>query len=342
MLLPFLMFSNGEKFAHTKQKNIKKTYLVNPDASIDITNSYGSITVVTWDEDKIDLDITIKVSGNNENWVDERIDEISVDITALKGLVRAKTIIGNSKSNSSNNNFEINYIIKIPKNSNNVTLNNKYGSIYTAELSSNTNIFCKYGKLNLDRLNSYKNNIQMEYCNNSSINYLNSGSITAKYSDLKIEQLAKLELYSDYTDIDIQEAKEVKYTSKYGSIKIQNIQLLEGLGNYLKVKIGNLNGNLNLNTKYSEISIGTVTPKANNIEIVSSYTNSKILFDENYAFNFDIIVRYANFKYQNDFHFINKEETNTTKNYSGYYNKKGANNLKISSEYGNISLIKKQ
>lgn len=343
LLLPFLVFSNGGKFTHNKQKNVKITYLVNSDASIDITNSYGNITVITWDENKIDLDVTIKVSGNNENWVNQRLGDINIDINALKSIVSAKTVIGNSnsKSNGSNNNFEINYILKIPKNSATVTLNNKYGNIYTADLSSNTNLFCKYGMLDLGKLNSSRNNIQMEYCNNSNITYLNSGLIIAKYSDLKIEQLTKLELNSDYTDIDIQEAKEVKYTSKYGSIEIQKIQNLEGLGNYLNIKVGNLNGNLNLNTKYSAIAISNVNAKAAVLEIASSYTNTKIQFDENYTFNFDITVRYASFKYENDFSFTNKEETNTTKKYSGYYMKKGTNVLKINSDYGNITLIKK-
>ncbi|NRT15788.1 hypothetical protein HNP99_002148 [Flavobacterium sp. 28A] len=343
-LIPFLMFSNGEKFTHTKQKNIKKTYLVNTDASLAITNSYGSITVIPWDEDKIDLDITIKVSSNNEKWINERLNDITVDISALKGLVSAKTIIGNSSSrnNGSNNNFEINYIIKIPRNSNNVNLNNKYGSIICTDLLSSTMIYCKYGKLTLGKLSSNNNDIQIEYCDNSSINYLNNGTIIAKYSDLNIQQINKLDLTSDYTDIDIQDANEVKYTCKYGDLNFQNIKNLDGLGNYLKIKVGNLNGNLKINTKYSDILIHTITAKASAVAIVSNYSNSTIGFDENFDFNFDVILSYANLKYSGDLTFINKEETNNTKKYSGYYKKKGSNLIKISSDYGNVSLIKKQ
>lgn len=343
-LIPSLGFSNGDKFAHTKQKNIKITYLVNPDVSLSITNSYGSITIMTWDEDKIDLDVTIKASSNNENWVNQRLSDINIDINALKSIVSATTIIESSKNkNGSNNNFEINYILKIPKNSTNVNLINKYGSIIIADLSLNTstNINCKYGKLILGKLNGTNNTIQMDYCNNSNINYFNGGSITAKYSDLNIEQLNQLELTSDYTNLFVQEAKQIKYNSKYSKIIIQNIKVLDGLGNYLKIKIGNLNDNLKINTKYSDIAINNVTAIAHDVAILSNYSNVSLIYDENYTFDFDIAVRYANFKYENDLSFTNREETINSKKYNGYYKKKGSNTIKIASDYGNVSLIKK-
>ncbi len=62
ILIPFLGFSNDDTYI-SKQKSIKKTYIVNSNAGIDIDNKYGSISVSTWDEDKIDIDITIKVTG---------------------------------------------------------------------------------------------------------------------------------------------------------------------------------------------------------------------------------------------------------------------------------------
>jgi hypothetical protein len=60
-----------------------------------LTIRTATISVTTWNEDKIELDISIKVSGDNENWVNQRIETIAVDIVALKGMI-AKTILGNS------------------------------------------------------------------------------------------------------------------------------------------------------------------------------------------------------------------------------------------------------
>jgi hypothetical protein len=68
-----------------KKKKILKAYYVNPNATLSIDNSYGTISVTTWNEDKIELDISIKVSGDNVNWVNQHIETIAVDIVALKG-----------------------------------------------------------------------------------------------------------------------------------------------------------------------------------------------------------------------------------------------------------------
>ncbi len=342
VLLPFLGFSNEGNFAFVKQKSIKKAYVVNLDANLNIDNSYGNITVTTWDEDKIEFDITIKVSGDNEKWVIQKINDIDVAINALKGLVTANTMIGNSSYKSNrNSNFEINYSVKIPKNGS-VKLNNKYGNITTSDLNGISDITCKYGKITLGKLNNNHNTIQIEYCPNSSIDVLKNGFVTAKYSELKINETKKLDLVSNYTDVAIQEGDVINYNSKYGTIKIQNVSTLNATGNYLTLKVGAIFDKLNLSTKYSNASIGIINAKANSIAIVAGYSEIAIGYQPNFAFNFNVIVKYANFKFDNDLEINNKEESGNTKTYIGFYKKKGDNMVSIISDYGNVTLIKKQ
>jgi len=343
VLIPFLGFSNTNDFTFVKQKSIKKAYFVNLDAGLNIDNSYGTIFVTTWDEDKIELDILIKVSGDRENWVNERINDINVDITALKGLISAKTVIANSSSKykGKNNSFEINYIVKIPKNGS-VKLNNKYGNITTTDLFANTDINCKYGKINLGKLNGNRNAILMQYCTDSSIDFLKNGTVNAKYSEIKIGEVVKLDLISDYTDVVIQESGDVKYLSKYGTIKIQNVNSLDASGNYLTIKIGSVFNQLRLNTKYSNVGISSINAKANNIAIVAGYSGISIGYQPNYFFDFNVSVKYADFKYDSDLDIYSKEDNNNSKLYSGFNKKKGINNLSVISDYGNVSLTKKQ
>jgi hypothetical protein len=231
-LAPFLGFSNDD-FNYSKQRNIKKSYIVNSDAGINIDNSYGTIFVTTWNEDKIEIDVLIKVTGDSEKWVSQKLEGIDVDLIALKSMVTAKTVFKNTntKSHGRNNNFEINYTIKIPRNGT-VKLNNKYGNISATDLFSSTDITCKYGKINLGKLNGNSNAIQIGYCSNSTIAYLKNGAITSKYSELKIDEVSKIDLLSDYSEIDIIEGNEVKYNSKYGSVKIHKVNSLEANGNF--------------------------------------------------------------------------------------------------------------
>lgn len=339
-LLPLLGFSNDDTFI-TKQKNIKKTYIVNSNAGIDIDNKYGNISVSTWDEDKIDLDITIKVNGANENWVNERLNSIDVTITALKGMVSAVTNIGHSslKSKGSNNSFEINYVIKIPKNGS-VKLVNKYGNILTSNLESTANINCKYGKVTLGKLNGSGNQIEIAYCQNSNIDYIKNGSVDARYSGLKISDSGNLNLNANYTDVNLGDGQNIKSDCNYGTLKFQKINSLNGSGNYLTIIVGEISSNFSFDTNYSKISIATISEKAGNVTINSGYTDILIGYVPNYAFDFDISAKYSNIKHDNSLDIAVSEIKSNSKRISGFYKKKGQNKININSNYGNISLLK--
>lgn len=342
VLIPFLGFSNDDTFI-SKQKSIKKTYIVNSNAGIDIDNKYGNITISTWDEDKIDLDITIKVNGPNENWVNEKLNSIDVDITALKSMVTAITKIRNSslKSKGSSNSFEINYVIKIPKNGT-IKLDNKYGNIAVLSSESTTDITCKYGKVTLGKLNGQNNRIEIQYCQNSTIDYIKNGIIEARYSGLKINDSRNLTLDTNYTDLVISDGQNVRYDCNYGNFKFQKINSLSGSGNYLTINVAEITNNINIDANYSKINIGIITEKANNVNINTGYSDVYLGYDIDYVFDFDINTKYGNIKKDNSLDISLTENKSTSKKISGYHKKKGQNRVTVNSNYGNVSLIKKQ
>jgi hypothetical protein len=342
ILIPFLGFSNDDTFI-SKQKSIKKIFIVNSNAGIDVDNKYGSISVSTWDEDKIDIDISIKVTGPNENWVNERLNSIDVDITALKSMVTAVTKLGSSslKSKGSNNSFEINYVIKIPKNGT-VKLMNKYGNISILTIDGASDINCKYGKVTVGKLNNTNNRFQIEYCQNSTIDYIKNGTIEARYSGLKINDSGNLNLDTNYTDLVVVDGQNIKYDCNYGTLKFQKISSFSGSGNYLTISIAEISNNVNVDATYSKINISTITSKANNININTGYTDVSLGYDANYAFDFDINTKYGNIKNDNSLDVSVTESKNASKRISGFNKKKGQNKILINSNYGNVTLIKKQ
>lgn len=341
ILIPFLGFANDDTFI-SKEKNIKKTFIVNSNAGIDIENKYGNITVSTWDENKIDLDITIKVSGGNENWVNERLNSIDVDINALKSMVTAITNIGNSslKSRGSSNSFEINYVIKIPKNGT-VKLNNKYGNITTLTLESTTDIACKYGKIILGKLNGDSNRIEIGYSQNSSIDYIKNGNIEARYSGIKINESGNLNLDANYTDVSLLEGQNIKCKGNYGSFKFQKINSLIGSSNYVTISVAEILNSLSVDATYSKINVDSMSEKSKNVNINTGYTNISLGYDANYSFDFDINTRYGSIKNDSSLEVLVSEIKSNTKRISGYNKKKGQNKVIINSSYGNVILTKR-
>ena len=125
-LLPALAFAtNGKlKGKYTKEKTVKKEFTVNSNAGLTVKNSYGNIDIVTWNENRTVIEVTIKTNGDNEEKVIERLKEINIEFSGNASLVTAETIFDNKKSgwswwgsnNKNNVSVEVNYSIKLPIN----------------------------------------------------------------------------------------------------------------------------------------------------------------------------------------------------------------------------------
>jgi hypothetical protein len=102
--------------------------------------------------------VVIKTNGNNEEKVQEKLDDITVDFSGSAAAVSAKTNFkksnstwswwgGNSK-NKNGVNMEVNYTIKMPA-TGAVNLSNDYGGISIDRLQGNAKISCDYGQLEI-------------------------------------------------------------------------------------------------------------------------------------------------------------------------------------------------
>lgn len=348
LLMPFVALANTELDAikTTKERNIKKSYNVSSKATLKVKNSFGNLNIVTWDENRIEFDITIKVTGNNAEKVQDRLNRIDIEFSATNDLVSAITRIEKNEKNwwnwgkKMNLQLEINYLIKMPI-TNNVDLGNDYGSINLDKLEGVAKIVCDYGKITTKELMADNNEIRFDYSNNCYFEYIKSGIIRADYSGFTVAKTENLTLKADYTKSIIEVAENVDYTCDYGSLKIDNINNLNGQGDYLGLRLGNVFKNVNIKTNYGSIKIDRMASRAKNINIKSDFTGITIGHDANYNFDFDIDLEYASLRESDGFNFISKEVDYTEKRYSGYHGSQNSGNMvKINSEYGSVTFKK--
>lgn len=76
LLIPAISLGNGDirkKGKYTKEKSMKKEFSVSSDALLKISNDYGNLDITSWDQDKIVMEINIKVNGNDEEKVIENL-----------------------------------------------------------------------------------------------------------------------------------------------------------------------------------------------------------------------------------------------------------------------------
>ncbi|WP_047419884.1 hypothetical protein [Cellulophaga sp. Hel_I_12] len=350
LIVPLSIFAHtGVKGKHTKEKSIKKEYAVNADALLKVSNSYGNLNITSWNQDRIVIEVSIKVNGNNEDKVQQKLDEITVAFEANNSMVSARTIFDNNKSSwnwnwgSNNNvNMQIDYNIKVPiKNS--VHLNNDYGSIILDRIDGHAKISCDYGRLEIGELHGRNNELNFDYTSKSTIGYINSGKISADYSGFTIDKAGNLEINADYTNSTILNMENLSYSCDYGKIDIGSVNNLEGNGDYINVIAATVHGNVAINSDYGGIQIGQMAADAGNVSIKSDYTGIKIGYHPDYQFTFEINTEYAGLNGKENFEFTLSRENSSEKYYKGFYgNANAKNTITISSEYGGITFTKKQ
>lgn len=335
---------------HTKEKKINKEYTVAADATVEIENSYGNVDIVTWDENRVVIEVLIRTNGDNEEKVMQRLNDIDVEFDASNSLVSAKTVFKGKKSNNSwnfwgknkknNVKMEINYSVKMPV-SNSVDLDNSYGAISLNTLNGSASISCDYGQLNIGDLNGDQNSLNFDYTNNSTIGYMKNGSINADYSTFTLERTGDLDINADYTNSEIEQAVSVNYNCDYGKLKIGSVNNVDGRGDYIPLRVGTLNGNLSVNSDYGSITVETISAQGGNITISSDYAGIKLGYDSGYNFDFNVELSYAGLSGKDDLQMEQSHSSSHKKSYKGYHGSKGSGNtITINSSYGGVSLKK--
>ena len=342
-LIPLTISATERKGKYTKNKVLKKEYSVNENATLNVTNKYGNIGIATWSKNSIVIQVSITTNGDDEEKVEERLEQIDVEFNGNSNNVSAKTIIEKTSRSwniwgkRNNVNMEINYLIQMPV-TNNVDLNNDYGSITLDKLEGSSTINCDYGKITIGELWHTNNSINIDYTNKSTIDLMQGGTINADYSTLHIDRSNRINLNADYSHLSFGMVAVLEYDCDYGSLKIGDSGNVSGNSDYMHTAIEKIRGRGDFDMDYGSLKIEALGKEFKDIIVKSSYTNTKIGVKPENNFTLNATLNYGNLKYGDGFT-INKEIIKTTsKYYEGYYNTANStSNIIIKSSYGSIT-----
>ena len=348
LLAPLLLIAaTDKKGKYTKEKKISKSYSVNANATLKVDNSYGNVNIVTWEGNQIAFEITITASGDDEEKVQDKLDNINIKFSSSPEWVSAQTVFNKSNSGSwwkwnSNNkiHMKINYIVKIPI-TNSVKIHNDYGNINIAKLEGKAEIYCNYGKITTKELLANDNVINFDYTSNCYFEYIKTGRINADYSGFTVAKTNNLEINADYTKSEVEIAEDINYNCDYGSLKVHKTNSLNGNGDYLTLQLGDLYKSASIKSDYGSIKIMKLHKNLNELIINSDYTGVKIGYDPALNFNFDLELDYAGVCGSEEFKFNKKVKESQRKYYIGSYGNENSNcKIVVDSEYGGITFFK--
>ena len=330
---------------HTESKEIRRNYQVSPNALLEIENKYGEIDITTWDQDKVEMVVTLKTNGNDKEAVQKRLEELDVIFKNSPSRVSAKTYLESSRNSffswfrgSGNVNIEINYKIKAPVGIN-LNLENDYGSVNIDRLEGNANISVDYGQLLVGELMGDDNVIEMDYTRNSKFGYIRKGSIEADYSDYTIEEAGMLNISADYSNTKVRKVEFLEFSCDYGSIDVGQVKNIKGDGDYLSTTIDSVYGSLDLNLDYGSATIRQMMRNMESLTINSDYTTLKIGYFSDSSWRYRLNSSYAGIRGidQAAFNNLKQHQSGSKRYYEGYHNSDSGAVVTIDASYGGIN-----
>jgi hypothetical protein len=300
-----------------KIKNYTKSYPLDGNDKIKLSDQYGKITITTWDKHEIKVDVQIKADAESDDEAQKLLDKVQINDSKIGDIVSFKTEV--TRTNGIFNSWswngkkvhkiEINYTVYMPAKQE-LTVENSYGAIELPDLSGKLKINASYSTVTAQNLTNTANEIE------------------GSYSKFKITSLNNAHISCGYSPVEIEQCNNLNANLSYGPLKL-----------------GGLTGNAELDLSYSSLRIGEISNLVKKLNINSTYSGVTLGVVGSDNFDFDITASYGGFNYSKDGKVVitNKSPEDgrhysTTRVFKGYYGKAGSDaKVVIHSTYGGVN-----
>jgi len=285
-----VLTNTGAAQTYAESKEIVRSFAVNPETRLDISNKYGKIQVIQWKKDSVRLEVEIAVKSSSMSKLDKIMDNIEIEFTGTNYYVIAKTRFGSTNNTflndlmdlsgaiiPSKNQVEINYTVMAPSNMT-INLVNKFGDIFIDDMKGNVTINLSNGDIKINRLEG-ESNINVNF-GNGTINYLNNAKLILTYADFEIRNAGQLSIVSKSSKIIINKVDIIKTESSRDKYSISEVNNLFGESYFSHLQIYKLNEEVNFTSRYGEFTADSVATDFSYINLHSEYADMNLTLSQ--------------------------------------------------------------
>jgi hypothetical protein len=280
-----------------KKRTISKTYNVGPDDRLSIENSFGNVSVETWDKNVIQVDVEIGVRASTEEKAQQMLDQINVTDHQSGQNIEFKTDIGrmgkgNNNRNDDSRRFYIDYKISMPA-GNPLHIENSFGKTNIPDFAGQASLTSKFGELTTGKITNAKL-IHVEF-GKANIGWLTNADVIFKFNSK-----SSVAGISGNSKVDVQFCSQVnvlidnaiKDLAVYESYSTVNLRVSPSLSAQFEVytNFGSYNNKTNFNIsqkdedensgpKFDKNYSGTAGSGSAKIKIKSSFGSVRMLND---------------------------------------------------------------
>jgi len=320
------------------ERIIRESFPVTGKTQIEIDHQFGSLHIETWDQMKVEAEITIKASGNNTAKDQERIENIEIQMDASDAAIQFKTVFKKAMSKSDKDNLEISYRLKIPRN-NSLYTTLAFGSFYLGDFDGYSNLELSYSQLKMGQL-SGECDAKITF-SNGNITGINSGFIELGYSDLDISKMGNIEIDSKFSNLEFESMGKVKLEDKYGNISIESVDHLDATVSFGSLEIGSIRSGIILQTKYANnVNVKKVSRQFKIIDIEGKFSNFTFEFLTGASGSIEAELSYGKLLYdESKFRFSERIKQDEKEYYKGTFGTSGGSSkVLVDTSYSDVKL----
>ena len=338
-------------------KTVKKEFSIDANGLTQFVTKYGKLDVKTWDQNRVKVDVTIRVQARTEEEAQKVFNQIRVDFTSSANLVKAETIVESSSGwdwwGSSKSDFTIDYEVYLPKT---VTLDvaHKYGDVFTSDFSGRVIMNLKYGNLRMDELHNDLN-LDLSYGNatiagvrdaegiisysNLTLAKVRDGKLTTKYSNVSIEQGHYIQSESKYDTYRLGSISKLSNRANFGSVDINRIEDLSSFSRYTDFRIGEISNSAELDLEYGGARLEKILKGFSEIRLNGRYTDFKVQVEEGANYQLEAAGKYAGILYPSSLTVTYEKEQATYHEVTGHSGVANARSvIKARLDYGGLKM----
>jgi len=282
-----------------KERSVSRSFLLKENTEIEVTNKYGDIHLIPWEEDSVRFDIQLQVKSTKESKLEKTYDFINFDFKANDYYVIAETVFeqGGSfwseVSDIANNLFSagtstaIDYTIHLPKNAN-LSIHHKYGNIFITDLAGKLTIDLSNGDIRAHNL-SGETNLSVNF-GDVDIHSLNNATITVNYGEFRLTEANHLTLNNRSSSVYAEQIDHLMLDAKRSKYYLNSVNHVSGEGYFSILNMEHLNKTLNLNTRYGTLEVTNMETQMESMEITSEETEINLVLNPQLHFQLNLLV----------------------------------------------------
>lgn len=341
LLLACSLPALAAKVKSEKRREINKEYNVSDKTRIDIDNSFGLVTVEGWDQNRVVVQIEIKIEASSDKKAEDILERVDVEIADSNPaqLLSFRTTIKGRTENygGSKARFWVNYTVKMPS-GNQLELENRHGETVLGDLSGDLELESRHGDV---RAGNLSGDVEIDISFGSLYaQSLDGGELTLRHSsDSDIKQVGDIEVDLQHGDLTIEKGGEIDLMLRHGEVEIEEARSVTGNTQHGSLEIDKVANEVRLNSQHGVVEIKELEEGFSLIDLDMQFVQADLGIVRGTSFVFDGQTSFGNIDLASGMDMSYKNKEMHSKHYKGTVGSKDTSaEIRLRNQHGSMSL----